>query len=154
MNKKTKLDVALENLKARKENHKNIINEMVSKLRDSDRRTPGRTIDMKQGRDYTVVNDNQQGKKNRNDNQQSKKNRPDMSQTKPDGPSDARTKRGERRLRAIDKLSTKKKDVAKKVIQTTGDVAKKAGEAAKATGKVVKSATSGVSQGYGQSSFK
>ena len=85
--------------------------------------------------------------------QQDKKNRPDMSDTKPDGPSDSRSKRGERKLKAIDKVKDKKKENIKKGLQTTGDVANKAGEAAKKVGSLAKKGVSSVSSTYGTSSF-
>ena len=81
-----------------------------------------------------------------------------MSNVQPDGPSDDRTKRGERKIKAIDKLADKKKEAIKKGLQTTGDVAKSAGEV---TGKVVKkvkntakSAVGGAASGFGSSSFR
>tara|TARA_B100001029_G_scaffold125115_1_gene104321 strand:+ start:390 stop:992 length:603 start_codon:yes stop_codon:yes gene_type:complete len=77
---------------------------------------------------------------------QDQKNRPDMSDTKPDGVDDKRTKRGERRLKAIDKVTDKKKENIKKGLQTTGDVANKAGEYGK---KSVSAAT----KGFGTTSF-
>ena len=85
--------------------------------------------------------------------QQDKKNRPDMSDVKPDGPSDNRTKRGERKLKAIDKVTGKKKESIKKGLQTTGDVAKKTGEVA---GKVIKKTAKAIGSGssaFGTSSF-
>ena len=85
--------------------------------------------------------------------QQDKKNRTDMSQTKPDGPSDDRTKRGERKLKAIDKLTDKKKEGIKKGLETTGDVAKKTGEVAKSAGRKAKGAVSTTSKAFGTSSF-
>ena len=88
---------------------------------------------------------------------QDQANRPDMSQTKPDGPSDDRTKRGERKLKAIDKITDKKKEGIKKGLQTTGDVAKKtaqvAGDAANYARKKTKSAVSATSGAFGTSSF-
>jgi len=81
---------------------------------------------------------------------QDQKNRPDMSDTKPDGPSDSRTKRGERKLRAIDKITNKKKAVIKKGLQKTGDVAKKTADKAGEYGKKSVSATT---KGFGTSSF-
>ena len=82
--------------------------------------------------------------------QQDKKNRPDMSQTKPDGPSQDRTARGERKLRAIDKITDKKKEDIKQGLQTTGDVA---GKVVKKTANVAKKGISSVSSTYGTSSF-
>ena len=76
--------------------------------------------------------------------------RPDMSKTKPDGPSDTRTKRGERKLKAIDKLTTKKKEAAKKAMQKTGDVTKKAAEKG---GEYAKKSISATSGAFGTSSF-
>ena len=88
---------------------------------------------------------------------QDQKDRPDMSQTKPDGPSDDRTKRGERKLRAIDKVTDKKKEDLKKGMQTTGDVAKKtaqvAGDAANYVRRKAKSAVSATTSSFGTSSF-
>jgi hypothetical protein len=82
--------------------------------------------------------------------QQDKKNRPDMSQTKPDGPSDDRTKRGERKLRAIDKVTGKKKAALKKGMQDTGDVAKRT---AQKTGEYAKKSISATSGAFGTTSF-
>ena len=76
--------------------------------------------------------------------------RPDMSQTKPDGPSDTRTKRGERKLKAIDKLTTKKKEAAKKAMQKTGDVTKKAAEKG---GEYAKKSISATSGAFGSNTF-
>ena len=81
---------------------------------------------------------------------QDQKNRTDMSDTKPDGPSDSRTKRGERKLRAIDKITNKKKAGIKKGLQKTGDVAKKTADKAGEYGKKSVSATT---KGFGTSSF-
>ena len=89
--------------------------------------------------------------------QQDKKNRPDMSDVKPDGVDSKRTERGERKLKAIDKVSDKKKENIKKGLQTTGDVTKKtaqvAGDAANYARKKVKSAVSSTTSVYGTSSF-
>ena len=90
--------------------------------------------------------------------QQDKKNRPDMSDVKPDEPSDDRTKRGERKLKAIDKVSDKKKEAVKQGLQTTGKVAKGtakvAGKVVKKTANVAKKAVGGATAGFGASSFK
>jgi len=77
---------------------------------------------------------------------QDQKNRPDMSDTKPDGPSDSRTKRGERKLKAIDKVTKKRDAVVKKRAQTASDVTNKAGEYAKKS-------VSATTKGFGTSSF-
>ena len=85
--------------------------------------------------------------------QQDKKNRPDMSGVKPDGTSDDRTKRGERKLKAIDKVTNKKKEAVKQGLQTTGKVAK---GTAKVAGKVVKGTAKAIGSGssaFGTSSF-
>ena len=79
--------------------------------------------------------------------------RTDMSDTKPEGPSDNRTKRGERKLKAIDKLTGKKKQAIKKGLQKTGDAANVAGDVAKKTASVAKKGISSVSSTYGTSSF-
>ena len=85
--------------------------------------------------------------------QQDKKNRPDMSGTKPDEPSDSRTKRGERKLKAIDKVTDKKKEGIKKGLQKTGKIVKKtasvAGDVAMKTAKAIGSGSSA----FGTSSF-
>ena len=85
------------------------------------------------------------------------KDRPDMSQVKPDGPSDDRTKRGERKLKAIDKVTDKKKQNIKKNLQTTGDVTKKtaqvAGDVADTVRRKTKSAVGSASGAFGTSSF-
>ena len=85
------------------------------------------------------------------------KDRPDMSQVKPDGPSDDRTKRGERKLKAIDKVTDKKKQNIKKNLQTTGDVTKKtaqvAGDAADTVRRKTKSAVRSYTGAFGSSSF-
>tara|TARA_B100000212_G_scaffold287454_1_gene228277 strand:- start:250 stop:849 length:600 start_codon:yes stop_codon:yes gene_type:complete len=93
--------------------------------------------------------------------QQDKKNRPDMSDVKPDGTSDDRTKRGERKLKAIDKVTDKKKEAVKQGLQTTGNVAKGTAKVAgKVTGKVVKGTAQfakttarNTVRGFGRSSF-
>ena len=81
---------------------------------------------------------------------QDQKNRPDMSDVKPDGPSDARTQRGERKLKAIDKITQRKKANLKKGMQDTGDVAKKTADK---VGEYGKKSTSAVTKGFGTSSF-
>jgi hypothetical protein len=85
--------------------------------------------------------------------QQDKKNRPDMSNVKPDGVDSKRTERGERKLKAIDKVTDKKKENIKKGLQTTGDVANKAGEVANYARKKAKSAVSATTSSFGTSSF-
>ena len=89
---------------------------------------------------------------------QDQANRPDMSNVKPDGPSDDRTKRGERKLKAIDKITDKKKEDIKQNLQTTGDVAKKTadvtGKVVKKTASVAKKATGGAVGAFGTSSFR
>ena len=89
--------------------------------------------------------------------QQDKKNRPDMSDVKPDGTSDDRTKRGERKLKAIDKVTDKKKEAVKQGLQTTGDVAKGtakvAGKVVKKTAQFAKSTAKNTVRGFGKSSF-
>jgi hypothetical protein len=82
--------------------------------------------------------------------QQDKKNRPDMSDVKPDGPSDDRTKRGERKLKAIDKITQRKKANLKKGMQDAGDIAKKTADKAGEYGKKSVSATT---KGFGTTSF-
>tara|TARA_B100000941_G_scaffold212048_1_gene155523 strand:+ start:759 stop:1373 length:615 start_codon:yes stop_codon:yes gene_type:complete len=81
---------------------------------------------------------------------QDQKNRPDMSDTKPDGPGDARTKRGERKLKAIDKITQRKKANLKKGMQDAGDIAKKTADKAGEYGKKSVSATT---KGFGTTSF-
>ncbi len=86
--------------------------------------------------------------------QQDKKNRPDMSNVEPD-PVGAtgyidRVKRGDRKLKAIDKLTNKKKEGIKKGLQTTGDVAKKT---AKKGGEYAKKSISATSGAFGTTSF-
>ena len=71
----------------------------------------------------------------------------------PDGVSDDRTKRGERKLKAIDKVTDKKKEGIKKGLQTTGNVAKKTGEVAKSAGRKAKGAVSTTSKAFGSTSF-
>tara|TARA_B100000614_G_scaffold117345_1_gene105415 strand:- start:1342 stop:1905 length:564 start_codon:yes stop_codon:yes gene_type:complete len=137
MKKKAKLDVALKKLKARKEKHKCTCNEMVSKLRDSDRRTPGRTIDMKQGRDYSVVKDNQLAKREPNKGSALANRGTKNTNVKPP--------------RQSNPYRSGEKD-NKNTINTPSK--KQINRTAKATGKVVKSALGNLSQGYGQSSFK
>ena len=85
--------------------------------------------------------------------QQDKKDRPDMSNVKPDGVDSKRTERGERKLKAIDKVTDKKKENIKKGLQTTGDVANKAGEVANYARKKAKSAVSATTSSFGTSSF-
>ena len=85
--------------------------------------------------------------------QQDKKNRPDMSDVKPDEPSDDRTKRGERKLKAIDKVTDKKKESIKKGLQKTGDAANVTGKVVKKTASVAKKATGAAVGAFGTSSF-
>ena len=68
----------------------------------------------------------------------------------PDGVSDDRTKRGERKLKAIDKVTDKKKEGIKKGLQTGGDVAKKV---VKKTGEYAKKGISATTANFGTSSF-
>ena len=71
----------------------------------------------------------------------------------PDGVSDDRTKRGERKLKAIDKVTDKKKEGIKKGLKTTGNVAKKTGEVAKSAARKAKGAISTTSKAFGSTSF-
>ena len=73
-----------------------------------------------------------------------------MSDVKPDGPSDDRTKRGERKLKAIDKITQRKKANLKKGMQDAGDIAKKTADKAGEYGKKSVSATT---KGFGTTSF-
>ena len=85
---------------------------------------------------------------------QDQKNRPDMSNVEPDSVGATgyidRVKRGDRKLKAIDKLTNKKKEGIKKGLQKTGDVAKKTADKAGEYGKKSVSATT---KGFGTSSF-
>ena len=85
--------------------------------------------------------------------QQDKKSRPDMSDVKPDGVDSKRTERGERKLRAIDKVTDKKKENIKKGLQKTGDAANVTGKVIKKTASVAKKATGGAVGAFGTSSF-
>jgi len=87
--------------------------------------------------------------------------RPDMSNVEPDnvgatGYTD-RIKRGDRKLKAIDKVTKKKKEGIKKNLQTTGDVTKKtaqvAGDVADTVRRKTKSAVGSASGAFGTSSF-
>jgi len=69
-----------------------------------------------------------------------------IDKMKPDGVDDKRTKRGERKLKAIDKVTKKRDALVKKRAQTASDVTNKAAEYAK---KSI-SATSGA---FGTTSF-
>ena len=85
--------------------------------------------------------------------QQDKKNRPDMSNVKPDGVDTKRTERGERKLKAIDKVTDKKKEDIKQGLQVTNavgqNVATIAGRVVKKTAKAIGSGSSA----FGTSSF-
>jgi len=81
---------------------------------------------------------------------QDQKNRPDMSDVKPDGPTDDRTKRGERKLKAIDKLTDRKKGYIKKGLQKTGEITKKVADK---TGEYAKKSASATTKGFGTTSF-
>ena len=105
--------------------------EMVSKLKDSDRRTPGKTIDIK----AKEVKDNQ------------------LAKREPDKGS-ALTTRGTKNTEVKDKrepkpYSKKKKEKGK----FKGPSKERIGNIAKGIHNAVKSAGSAVSQGYGQSSW-
>ena len=84
---------------------------------------------------------------------QDQKNRPDMSNVKPDGVDTKRTERGERKLKAIDKVTDKKKEGIKQGLQVT----KAAGQnVATIAGRVVKKTAKAIGSGssvYGTSSF-
>jgi len=73
-----------------------------------------------------------------------------IDKMKPDGVSDDRTKRGERKLKAIDKLTDKKKAGLKKGMQTTGAIAKKT---AQKTGEYAKKSISATSGAFGSNTF-
>ena len=76
-----------------------------------------------------------------------------MSDVKPDGVDSKRTERGERKLRAIDKVTDKKKENIKKGLQKTGDAANVTGKVVKKTASVAKKATGGAVGAFGTSSF-
>jgi len=84
---------------------------------------------------------------------QDQKNRPDMSNVKPDGVDTKRTERGERKLKAIDKVTDKKKEGIKQGLQVTKaagqNVATIAGRVVKKTAKAIGSGSSA----FGTSSF-
>ena len=106
--------------------------EMVSKLKDSDRKTPGKTIDIK----AQEVKDNQ------------------LAKREPDKGS-ALANRGTKNTEVKDKrkpapYSTKKKEKGK----FKGPSKERIGNIAKGIHSAVKTAGSAVSQGYGQSSWK
>tara|TARA_B100000508_G_scaffold111943_1_gene90242 strand:- start:3 stop:545 length:543 start_codon:yes stop_codon:yes gene_type:complete len=85
--------------------------------------------------------------------QQDKKNRPDMSNVKPDGVDTKRTERGERKLKAIDKVTDKKKEDIKQGLQVTNAVGQ---NVATIAGKVVKKTAKAIGSGssaFGTSSF-
>jgi len=85
--------------------------------------------------------------------QQDKKNRPDMSNVKPDGVDTKRTERGERKLKAIDKVTDKKKEGIKQGLQVTNAVGQ---NVATIAGKVVKKTAKAIGSGssaFGTSSF-
>ena len=85
--------------------------------------------------------------------QQDKKDRPDMSNVKPDGVDTKRTERGERKLKAIDKVTDKKKEGIKQGLQVTNAVGQ---NVATIAGKVVKKTAKAIGSGssaFGTSSF-
>ena len=85
---------------------------------------------------------------------QDQKNRPDMSKVEPDSVGATgyidRVKRGERKLKAIDKITQRKKANLKKGMQDAGDIAKKTADKA---GEYGKKSTSAVTKGFGTTSF-
>ena len=76
---------------------------------------------------------------------------------KPDGPDDKRTKRGERKLAAIDKLNDRRKRKIKSGLEKGAKVASATGKVAVAAvkkgGSMAKKGTTAAVGGYGQSSF-
>ena len=76
---------------------------------------------------------------------------------KPDGPDDKRTKRGERKLGAIDRLNARRKEKIKSGLKTGAKVASATGKVAVAAvkkgGSMAKKGTTAAVGGYGQSSF-
>ena len=107
------------------------IREMVSKLKDSDRRTPGKTIDIK----AKEVKDNQ------------------LAKREPDKGS-ALTTRGTKNTEVKDKREPKPYSKKKKEKGNfKGPSKERIGNIAKGIHNAVKSAGSAVSKGYGQSSW-
>ena len=76
---------------------------------------------------------------------------------KPDGPDDKRTKRGERRMAAIDRLNDRRKRKIKSGLEKGAKVASATGKVAVAAvkkgGSMAKKGTTAAVGGYGQSSF-
>tara|TARA_R100001463_G_scaffold44129_3_gene91869 strand:+ start:123 stop:1190 length:1068 start_codon:yes stop_codon:yes gene_type:complete len=137
--KKAKLNAALEKLKkVRGLGESRVMNS--SSIEKS-----GPTIDVT----ATEVKDKKKGenaKKREKGGPITQKQNPRVGE--PDGPDDKRTKRGERKLKAIDKLTDKRKDKIKSGLKTGAKVANASAKVAGYVGSKAKSGVSAFTSGY------
>ena len=137
--KKAKLNAALEKLKkVRGLDESRVMNS--SSIEKS-----GPTIDVT----ATEVKDKKKGenaKKREKGGPITQKQNPRVGE--PDGPDDKRTKRGERKLKAIDKLTDKRKDKIKSGLKTGAKVANTSAKVAGYVGSKAKSGISAFTTGY------
>jgi len=151
LKKKAKLDAALEKLKKARASVKEDF-EGVLRKDDPARRTPGKTITTKaktvgyERGDLPAADDKKKGENREKGGPITQKQNPRVGE--PDGPDDKRTKRGERKLKAIDKLTDKRKDKIKSGLKTGAKVANASAKVAGYVGSKAKSGVSAFTSGY------
>ena len=151
LKKKAKLDAALEKLKKARASVKEDF-EGVFRKDDPARKTPGKTITTKaktvgyERGDLPAADDKKKGENREKGGPITQKQNPRVGE--PDGPDDKRTKRGERKLKAIDKLTDKRKEKIKSGLKTGAKVANASAKVAGYVGSKAKSGVSAFTSGY------
>ena len=126
--------------------------EGVLRKDDPARKTPGKTITTKaktvgyERGDLPAADDKKKGENREKGGPITQKQNPRVGE--PDGPDDKRTKRGERKLKAIDKLTDKRKEKIKSGLKTGAKVANASAKVAGYVGSKAKSGVSAFTSGY------
>ena len=126
--------------------------EGVFRKDDPARKTPGKTITTKaknvgyERGDLPAADDKKKGENREKGGPITQKQNPRVGE--PDGPDDKRTKRGERKLKAIDKLTDKRKEKIKSGLKTGAKVANASAKVAGYVGSKAKSGISAFTSGY------
>ena len=127
--------------------------EGVFRKDDPARKTPGKTITTKaktvgyeRGDLPAADDDKKKGENREKGGPITQKQNPRVGE--PDGPDDKRTKRGERKLKAIDKLTDKRKEKIKSGLKTGAKVANASAKVAGYVGSKAKSGVSAFTSGY------
>ena len=127
--------------------------EGVFRKDDPARKTPGKTITTKaktvgyeRGDLPAAADDKKKGENREKGGPITQKQNPRVGE--PDGPDDKRTKRGERKLKAIDKLTDKRKEKIKSGLKTGAKVANTSAKVAGYVGSKAKSGVSAFTSGY------